>query len=109
MKIEPCTEDRKGMIKLGEGYYFMADENQYILYRIGRRTKIDRKTRKETNEMIEFEDIIGYYPSLKGLIKACISYEIKQDISLGMAKSLNDVLERLNSFEKYLVKITKGY
>ena len=59
--------------------------------------------------MIEFEDIIGYYPSLKGLIKTCISYEIKQDISLGMAKSLNDVLERLNSFEKYLVKITKGY
>ena len=97
------------MIKLGEGYYFTADENQYALYRFGHRTKIDRKTRKETNEMIEFSDIIGYYPSLKGMIKACVSYEIKQDISLGMMKSLNDVVERLDSFEKYLDRMTKGY
>lgn len=109
MRIEPCKEDRDGMISLGEGYYFTADDSQFILYRIGRRNKIDRKTRKETEEMIEFEDILGYYTSLKGLINACINYEIRQDISQGMVKNLRDVIERLDSFEKYLERITKGY
>ena len=109
MRIEPCKENREGMVNLGEGYYFTADDSQFILYRIGCRNKIDRKTRKETDEMIEFEDILGYYTSLKGLISACVNYEIRQDVSQGMVKNLSDVVERLDSFENHLERITKGY
>ena len=50
MKFYPCKEEREGFISLGEGYYFTADDEQYILYHIGRRNKIDRKTRKELDE-----------------------------------------------------------
>ena len=41
------------MIPLVEDYYFSADENQYILYRCGKRDKIDIKTKKSTGEIID--------------------------------------------------------
>ena len=109
MKFYPCKEEREGFVSLGEGYYFTADDEQYILYRIGRRNKIDRKTRKELDELIDVEETLGYYQTLQCLIKDCVAHEIRQNISSGMAKNLHDVIERLDSFEKYIERITKGY
>ena len=109
MKFYPCKEEREGFISLGEGYYFTADDEQYILYRIGRRNKIDRRTRKELDELIDVEETLGYYQTLQCLIKDCVAYEIRQNIASGMAKNLHDVIERLDSFEKYIERITKGY
>ena len=45
------------MIPLVEDYYFSADENQYILYRCGKRNKIDIKTKKSTGEVIDFTEV----------------------------------------------------
>ena len=109
MKFYPCKEEREGFIRLGEGYYFTADDEQYILYRIGRRNKIDRKTRKELDELIDVEETLGYYQNLQCLIKDCVAHEIRQNIASGTAKNLYDVIERLDSFEKYIERITKGY
>lgn len=109
MKFYGCKEEREGFVSLGEGYYFTADDEQYILYRIGRRNKIDRKTRKELDELIDVEETLGYYQTLQCLIKDCVAHEIRQNIASGTAKNLNDVIVRLDSFEKYIERITKGY
>ena len=58
------THTTNNMIPLVEDYYFSADENQYILYRCGKRNKIDIKTKKATGEIIDFTEAVGFYTTL---------------------------------------------
>ena len=97
------------LISLGENYFFSADENCYTLYRIIQRKKIDVKTKKELEEMIEDAHIISYYSTLEALLKDCIEKEVRYDVQKGYAKTIEDCIERIHSFHSYLQKATKGY
>lgn len=95
MKNESATN--KSKIYLIDKYYFTADDNQYILMECGTRNKIDRMTRKVTDEIMEYEDILGYYSNLSSLIKACVSYYNRKAISSGQVSSLADTVEQIES------------
>lgn len=97
------------LIDLGEGYSFSADDMCYTLYHTVKRKKKDIKTKREIDEMIESTDVVGYYFSLRELIKACVEYEIKQGVKSGATKTLRECIDRIESFENYLKQITKDY
>ena len=84
-------------IKLIDNYYFTADDNQYILMECGTRNKIDRMTRKVTDEIIEYEDILGYYSTLSLLIKACVTYYNRKAVKSGQVSSLTEAVEQIES------------
>lgn len=108
-KFYPCEEEREGYVKLGDGFYFTADDDQYILCRLGRKNKTDIKTKKYLDEMIDVNETIGFYQSLHGFIKDCMTHEIRQGLSMGTIKELHDVIKKIDEFEKCITEAVKGY
>ena len=60
------------MIKIIDGYSFTFDGSCYTLFNIGQRYKIDRKTRKQTDELCDFTDTIGYFSSMDAMLDKCL-------------------------------------
>lgn len=105
MKIKSETK----MIPLIDGYYFSCDEYQYVLYYCGTRNKIDVKTKKQTGEMIEFTDTIGFYTDLKTLLKACVKHSNMAQIRSGNITSLEDCISRLEDMYSKIESLTKNF
>ena len=97
------------MIPLVEDYYFSADENQYILYRCGKRDKIDIKTKKSTGEIIDFTEIVGFYTTLSAMLKGCVRECNMRKIQNGEINSLKDCIDHIESVYEKIEDITKGF
>ena len=97
------------MIKLTDKYYMTADGNQYILLERGERSKIDIKTKKPTSEIIEYEEQIGFYGSIAGVIKGCLSCIGKEKASSDEFQSLKDLIDYLSDIEEKIFDNTKGF
>nr|DAQ68719.1 MAG TPA: protein of unknown function (DUF5405) [Caudoviricetes sp.] len=89
-------------IRISDSYYFTADENEYILYECGRREKIDRKTRKGTGEIIDYETVIGYYTTLESLVRGCRQDAVRKKIRDNQLTSINEIIDYLNEINKKL-------
>lgn len=76
-------------------YYYKADDNQYTLLECGTRHKIDRKTRKTTDELIDYEDQIGYYTTLSSLLTGCVTHANRRATSDGEFKELTDSIKHI--------------
>lgn len=97
------------MIPLVEDYYFSADENQYILYRCGKRDKIDNKTKKSTGEIIDFTETAGFYTTLSSMLKSCVRECNMRKIQNSEIKSLKDCIDYVESVYEKIEDITKGF
>ena len=97
------------MIPLVEDYYFSADENQYILYRCGKRDKIDIKTKKSTGEIIDFTEAVGFYTTLSAMLKGCVRECNMRKIQNGEINSLKDCVDYMESVYEKIEDITKGF
>ncbi len=97
------------MIPLIEDYYFSCDDNQYILYQCGKRNKIDIKTKKPLDEMIEFTDILGYYCDLVSLLKGCVKHCNRRIIQEGKVNTLKDCIKNINETYDKIERLTNGY
>ena len=94
-------------IPLTDNYYFSVDSKNYILYYFNSRNKIDVKTKKQTSEILETYDIIGFYSDLENLIKATVTYLNKDFIIDGQINTLKECVQQIvNSTEK-LMKMLK--
>jgi hypothetical protein len=90
------TENSTNKIHLIGNYYYTADANQYILLECGKRNKIDRKTRKVTDEIMEYEDVLGYYTTLSALIKACVTHANKTATVNGEITTLTEAIKHID-------------
>lgn len=61
------------MIKIIDNFYFTSDGGVYTLFECGKRNKVDRKTRKQTDEIVDFTDTIGYFGRLPEMLERCLS------------------------------------
>lgn len=109
VKVMTKTNVTNNMIPLVEDYYFSADENQYILYRCGKRNKIDIKTKKSTNEIIYFTKTVGFYATLSAMLKGCIRECNMRKVQNGDVTSLSEYIKRLEEMYNRIEKLTKGY
>ena len=83
------------MIPLVEDYYFSADENQYILYRCGKRDKIDIKTKKSTGEVIDFTETVGFYTTIFSMLKGCVRECNRRKIKNGEISNFKDCIKKI--------------
>lgn len=97
------------MIPLVEDYYFTADENQYILYRCGKRDKIDIKTKRPTGEIIDFADTVGFYTTLSSMLKSCVVACNRRKVQNGEIGSLKDCVEQMNNMYERIESLTKEF
>ena len=97
------------MIPLVEDYYFSADENQYILYRCGKRNKIDIKTKKSTGEIIDFTDTVGFYTTIFSMLKGCVRECNRRKIQNGEISSMKDCIENMDNMYEKIEDLTKGF
>lgn len=95
------------MIPLVEDYYFTCDDKQYILFQCGKRNKIDIKTKKPTDEMIDFTDIVGYYDKLSTMLKACVRHYNLRQVQSGNVHTLNDCIKQVEELYSRIEKLTK--
>lgn len=105
--MKQTTADKR--INLVDGYWFSTDGVQYILNKSGTRNKIDLKTRKQTDEIIEYTDTIGYYTDITSMLKACVKDANMSGIISGDIKSLNDCLNQMTDLYDKLSDLTNGY
>lgn len=57
------------MTHIIDGYFYSWDGCCYTVVRKGTRRKTDLKTRKLTDELVKFEETIGYYSNLESIVK----------------------------------------
>lgn len=76
-------------LKLDENYSIKTDTHQFILY------KTVTRPHKETGEMIEVENNIGYYGRLDAAIKAFLKFEIRHSEKSG-AKEIKELVESID-------------
>lgn len=92
-------------IKITDNFYFTADSDQYILVECGEREKIDRKTRKPTGEIGQYEDILGYYSSIEVLIRGCRKIMVREKVSDGSLDTIDDIVGYMNNINNRLDEI----
>nr|DAH62406.1 MAG TPA: protein of unknown function (DUF5405) [Caudoviricetes sp.] len=92
-------------IKITDNFYFTADSDQYILIECGKRKKIDRKTRKPTGEIIDYEDTIGYYSSIEALVRGCRKIMVREKVSDGSLDIIDGIIGYMNKIDDRLDEI----
>lgn len=92
-------------IKITDNFYFTADSDQYILIECGKREKIDRKTRKPTGEIIDYEDTIGYYSSIEALVRGCRKIMVREKLSDGSLDTIDGIIGYMNNINDRLDEI----
>lgn len=103
------THTTNNMIPLVEDYYFSADENQYILYRCGKRNKIDIKTKKSTGEVIDFTETVGFYTTIFSMLKGCVRECNRRKIQNGEISNLKDCIKHIDDIYYKIESLTKGF
>lgn len=92
-------------IKIINNFYFTADTDNYILLECGQRKKIDIKTKKPTGEIIDYEDVLGYYSSFKTLIRGCRKIIVRKKIVDNTLTTIDDILDYMNDINNRLDEI----
>ena len=97
------------MIKLTDKYYMTADSNQYILIEKKKKKKIDLKTKKPTDEIIDYEEQLCFCSTLSGLIKNCLIYAGREKAAADEFQSLKELIDYLSDLEEKILDATKGF
>lgn len=92
-------------IKITNNFYFTADTDNYVLLECGQRKKIDIKTKKPTDEIVDYEDVLGYYSSLEALIRGCRKIMVREKIADDTLTTINDILDYMNDINNRLDEI----
>lgn len=92
-------------IRITNNFYFTADTDNYVLLECGQRKKIDIKTKKPTGEIVDYEDVLGYYSSLEALIRGCRKIIIREKIADDTLTTINDILDYMNDINNRLDEI----
>lgn len=97
------------MIHIIDKYYYEFDESQYVLYECGERNKIDIKTKKPTDELKEYQDCLGYYTSLEGMLNKVIKSWGNSVANAQNIKTISKHIEILSGIRDDVLKATKGF
>lgn len=97
------------MINIYDNYYVDADENQYVLYVCGRREKMTLGNKQPTGEFKDYQEAIGYYTSLTGVLSGCIQHATRKKVANNEISHLRECIEFISDIEEKILDATKGY
>lgn len=91
------------MIHIFDNFYLTADTYNFILTEKVTRKKIDKLTKKETDEDIT-QETNYYFPTLSACLSACFNEMIKSKIKNEEITTLKDLIETCNTIIKKLTQ-----
>lgn len=97
------------MIKIIEGYGFEHDSQQFILYRTGKREKLEFGTKNKTGQIVEYKELVGFYTNLATVCMAVLNLETKRAAESAGVDNLGDylaIMERISQEIKAAVETT---
>ena len=90
-------------VKILDGYSFTFDGSCYTLLNTGTRYKIDRKTRKQTDELYEYTDTLGYFSSIDEMLNKCLKVASND---LAESRDCETLEEYMNCISDIFAKIS---
>lgn len=98
------------MIKIIDGWYFKADDFQYILIHEYEKPKgVFGKVGIQSDEMITKRDEVGYFPTVTEMLRRLAEILVKEKIADSNIETVKDYIDELERIEKRLREICKGY
>lgn len=97
------------MIHIISDYYFETDDHQYILYQCGVREKQSFGKKEPTGEMKEFQNVLGYYGNISGMLNGCMRHANRTACKRGDIKNLKECIDHLDDIAGKILETTKGY
>ena len=97
------------MIKIIDGWFYTADENQYTLIHIFDREKISFETREKTGEMKTVRKEVGYFKSLELMLVRHTELLAKEKIAAGKIKTIEEHIQVLRTIKNQLSELVMPF
>ena len=98
-------------IPLADGYYWSQDSvgNITLIFKETREKKALGNGGKGTGEIKEFTSVVGYYTTMKAVVRAAIKDGGRRGIEAGKIKTMQEYLDYLTDAEEKITDITHGF
>ena len=97
------------MIKINDNWYYMIEENQYILIHKYMKPKgVFGKKDADSGELIEKTEEYGYFQSVTGMCKRLAQIMCKEKADKGDITTLQQHIDALSELQERLSDICKG-
>lgn len=98
-------------IPLTDGYAWSLDNlgNYTLIHKETREVKELGNGGKGTGKFKEYTDVLGYYSSLTGLLKAVVKDAAYRGIESGEVQTLQDYIDKLSDMEEKINNISHGF
>ena len=97
------------MIKIINGWFFKKDEFQYILVHEYQKERMEFGSKKPTGEFVTKQDEVGYFRSLRGMLRRLAEILVKDKIDDETITTIREYIDELEKLEQELCRICKGY
>ena len=90
------------MVKIRDGWYYSADENEYVLIHEYQYESIDFQTREKTGEIKTKRVEVGYFNTLAAMLTKLVTILGKEKIASGEITTLSEHIEELRRLKTEL-------
>ena len=97
------------MIKIIDGWFYTADENQYTLIHVYEREKMKFGTKETTGEMKTIREEIGYFKSLALMLVRLTELLAKEKIAAGEIATIEEHIQALRTTEEQLSELVMPF
>lgn len=97
------------MVRIIDGWFFKKDEFQYILVHEYQKERMEFGSKKPTGEFVTKQDEVGYFKSLRGMLRRLAEILVKDKVDEGKIATIREYIDELEKLEQELCNICKGY
>ena len=98
------------MVKIIDGWYFEADDKQYILIHQYEKEKgIFGKKGESSGETVVKKEEVAYFQTVTAMLRRLAEILVREKIAEGQIQTIRDYIGELERIEEKLHEMCKGY
>ena len=98
------------MVKIIDGWYFEADDKQYILIHQYEKEKgVFGKKGENSGETVVKKEEVAYFQTVTGMLRRLAEILVREKMTDGQIQAIRDYISELERIEKKLHEMCKGY
>ena len=98
------------MVKIIDGWYFEADDKQYILIHQYEKEKgIFGKKGESSGETVVKKEEVDYFQTVTAMLRRLAEILVREKIAEGQIQTIRDYIGELERIEEKLHEMCKGY
>jgi hypothetical protein len=98
------------MVKIIDGWYFEADDKQYILIHQYEKEKgVFGKKGENSGETVVKKEEVAYFQTVTAMLRRLAEILVREKIADGQIQTIRDYISELVRAEKNLREMCKGY